>query len=220
MLPMKKIFFPLLTFFAIFFFSCKTSEFNLQARVEISSEFISQLLDGRELFVDGANNFDYSFCEITSDEVKKILKSMGGLKSEVAVNLEAQLSGLSLKKIYAKKGASVRGWISFENEIPEKPISAYENFKKENPQNSMEVNFSADKKRADFSYVFPDEAILFDSEKIGDKDINISEFENGNGKSKRLKNLSVKFRGGKIIIDPTKGIDGIDAQIIIERIRK
>lgn len=168
---MKKIFFPLLIFFALFLFSCNTSEFNLQARVEISSEFISQLLDGRELFVDGANNFDYSFCEIDSDKVKEILKSMGGLKSEVTVNLEAQISGLSLKKIYAKKGANARGWISFENEIPEMPISAYENFKKENPQNSMEVNFSVDKKRADFSYVFPDEAILFDSEKIDDKDI-------------------------------------------------
>lgn len=216
---MKKIFFPLLIFFALFLFSCNTSEFNLQAHVEISSEFISQLLDGRELFVDGANNFDYSFCEIDSDKVKEILKSMGGLKSEVTVNLEAQISGLSLKKIYAKKGANARGWISFENEIPEMPISAYENFKKENPQNSMEVNFSVDKKRADFSYVFPDEAILFDSEKIDDKDIDISEFEKGNEKSKRLKNLSVKFRGGKIIIDPTKGIDGINAEIAISKIK-
>lgn len=216
---MKKVIFPLIAFFALFFFSCNTSEFNLQARVEISSEFISQLLDGRELFVDGANNFDYSFCEIDSNKVKEILKSMGGLKSEVTVNLEAQISGLSLKKIYAKKGANARGWISFENEIPEMSISAYENFKKENPQNSMEVNFSVDKKRADFSYVFPDEAILFDSEKIDDKDIDISEFEKGNEKSKRLKNLSVKFRGGKIIIDPTKGIDGINAEIAISKIK-
>lgn len=216
---MKKVVFPLLAFFSLFFFSCNTSEFNLQARVEISSEFISQLLDGRELFVDGANNFDYSFCEITSDEVKEILKSMGGLKSEVTVNLEAQLSGLSLKKIYAKKDVMASGYVSFENEIPQKPIEAYENFKKENPQNSMEVNFSADKKRADFSYVFPDEAILFDSEKISDKDIDISEFENGNGKSKRLKNLSVKFRGGKIIINPAKGINGLDAEIVISKIK-
>lgn len=217
---MKRIFFPLLAFFAFLFFSCNTSEFNLQAHVEISSEFISQLLDGRELFVEGANNFNYSFCEIDSDEVKKILKSMGELKSEVTVNLEAQLSGLSLKKIYAKKGASAQGWISFENEIPEKPIFAYENFKKENPQSSMEVNFSDDKKRADFSYIFPDEAILFDSEKIGESDIDISEFENGKEKSKRLKNLSVKFRGGKIIINPAKGIDGLDAEIIISKIKK
>ncbi len=178
------------------------------------------MLDGRELFVAGANDFNYSFCEIDSDEVKEILKSMGELRAEVSVNLEAQLSGLSLKKIYAKKSTSARGWILFENEIPEKPISAYENFKKENPENSMEVSFSDDKKRADFSYVFPDEAILFDSEKIGDKDIDISEFENGKEKSKHLKNLSVKFRGGKIIINPAKGIDGLDAEIVISKIKK
>lgn len=217
---MKKVFFSLLTFSALFFFSCTISEFNLQAKVEISPEFISQLLDGHELFVDGVNNFDYSFCEIESDEVKSILKSLGGLRSEVSVNLEAQLSGFSLKKIYAKKGSVARGWISFENEIPEKPISAYKNFKKQNPQNSMEVNFSDDKKRVDFSYVFPEESTLFDSEKLGNENIDVSEFEKENGKPSRMKNLSVKIRGGKIIINPAKGIKGINAEIIIDRLKK
>ena len=84
----------------------------------------------------------------------------------------------------------------------------------------MEVNFSDDKKRVDFSYVFPEESTLFDSEKLGNENIDVSEFEKENGKPSRMKNLSVKIRGGKIIINPAKGIKGINAEIIIDRLKK
>lgn len=218
---MKKIFFPFLIFSALFFFSCKESDFNLQANVEISSDFISRLLDGHELFAEGTNDFDYSFCGIESDEVKEILKNMGAFKGFVDVNLTAQLSGLSLKKIYAKKGVVASGYVSFENEIPRKPIVAYEDFLRENPDTSMRLHFNDDKKGATYSYVFPVDSYLFDSERSGNEGVDVSAFD-GKGKdasSKKQKNLSVKFRGGKIIINPAKGIDGIDAEIVITKIK-
>ncbi len=216
---MKKIFFPFLIFSALFFFSCKESDFNLQANVEISADFISRLLDGHELFAEGANDFDYSFCGIESEEVKGILKSMGAFKGFVDVNLTAQFSGLSLKKIYAKEGVMASGSVSFENEIPRKPIEAYENFARQNPATLMKLHFHDDKKGATYSYVFPSDSYLFDSERSGGDGVDVSVFDGKDSPSKKQKNLSVKFRGGKIIINPAKGIDGIDAEIVVTKIK-
>lgn len=193
----------------------------MQANVEISADFISRLLDGHELFAEGANDFDYSFCGIESDEVKGILKNMGAFKGFVDVNLTAKFSGLSLKKIYAKEGVMASGHVSFENEIPRKPIEAYEDFLRENPGTLMKLHFYEDKKGATYSYVFPADSYLFDSERSGGEGVDVSAFD-GKGKdapSKKQKNVSVKFRGGKIIINPAKGIDGIDAEIVITKMK-
>ena len=218
---MKKYFFSILIFFSFFFFSCKESDFNLQARVEISSEFISRLLNGHELFAEGVNDFDYSFCGMNSEEVKEILNNMGAFKGFVDVNLTALFSGFSLKKIYAKKGVMASGQVSFENDIPRKPIEAYENFLRENPDTSMKLDFHADKKSVSYSYVFPVDSYLYDSERLGDDGLDVSNFrDKGKGeRSEKQKNLSVKFRGGKIIINPAKGIDGLDAEIVISKIK-
>lgn len=221
MLFVKKIFFSILIFFSLFFFSCKENEFNLQANVNISADFISRLLEGHELFAEGVNDFDYSFCGIDTDEVKDILKNMGAFKGFVDVNLMTQFSGFSLKKIYAKKDVMASGYVSFENDIPQKPIEAYENFVRENPDTSMKLDFHGDKKSASYSYVFPVDSYLYDSERSGGEGFDVSAFcdKGKGGHSKKQKNLSVKFRGGKIIINPAKGIDGLDAEIVITKIK-
>ncbi len=218
---MKKIFFPILIFFSLLLFSCKESDFNLQANVEISADFISRLLDGHELFAEGVNDFDYSFCGIGSDEVKEILKNMGAFKGFVDVNLTTKFSGFSLKKIYAKKDVVASGYVSFENEIPQRPLEAYENFIRENPGTLMKLNFHDDKKGASYSYVFPVDSYLYDNERAGSEGFDVSAFCGGaaGDHSKKQKNLSVKFRGGKIIINPAKGIDGLDAEIVVSKIK-
>ncbi|MDE7292628.1 MAG: hypothetical protein K2N58_11370 [Treponemataceae bacterium] len=218
---MKKIFFSIfiLIFFSLFFFSCKETDFNLQANVNISEDFISRLLEGHELFAEGVNDFDYSFCGIDSAELKELLKAMGAFKGFVDVNLTTQFNGFSLKKIYAKKDVMASGYVSFENEIPQKPIEAYENFVRENPDTSMKLNFHDDKKGASYSYVFPVDSYLYDNERSGGEGFDVSAFCDKGNHSKKQKNLSVKFRGGKIIINPAKGIEGLDAEIVISKIK-
>ena len=221
---MKKIQILMLVFFSMLIIACKNPEFHLDADISFSADFISQLLGGKELIAEGTNNYDYSFCGIPNEEARQIIHESGDIRGFASTNIATELKGLSLKKVYTKKGAFVSGWIQFENELPQKVLDAYDEFKKTH-DSSMNLYFREDKKSVDYSYTFATDSFLLNNDRNSNHNFDIADFNEENKKEKKKqkakaqKLINVKLRGGKIVLVIGKEIEGLDGTIVLSRIR-